>query len=79
MSQKREKEVSMFAYYVSAARVAATLGISLGYAFDRYVKPHIPEGSSPLPFTDEEWREINNATTVRRFSTSAGIAARGRK
>ena len=43
----KKKEVlkpSMFDYHVQAAVVAARLGISLSYAFDRYIKPTMPDG-----------------------------------
>lgn len=35
---------SLFDYHVQAAVVAARLGISLSYAFDRYIKPTMPKG-----------------------------------
>jgi hypothetical protein len=60
MSKKRrEKKIkkSMFGHYVTAALIAARMGISIGYAFERYVKPNMQKG--PIrSFTPEEASEL---------------------
>ncbi len=58
MESEVKEEVSLFGYYVRAANVAARLGIGLGYAFDKYVKPTMPKGGEIKPYTKEEWSEI---------------------
>lgn len=59
MTQVTEEEVSLFGYYVRAANVAAGLGIGLGYAFDKYVKPTMPKDRPIRPYTREEWAAIH--------------------
>lgn len=56
MPKAVDEEVSMFGYYVAAARVAAALNIGLGYAFEKYVKPKIPADRDIPQFTPEEYR-----------------------
>lgn len=52
------EEVSLFGYYVRAANLAARLGIGLGYAFDKYVKPTMPKVGEIKTYTSEEWAAI---------------------
>jgi hypothetical protein len=42
MSSESNEPLSLLDYYYKAARVAATMGVGLDYAFKRYVKPHMP-------------------------------------
>lgn len=58
MQQEVEDEVSLFGYYVRAANVAASMGIGLGYAFDRYIKPTMPTGEMIKTYTRQEYAEI---------------------
>jgi hypothetical protein len=48
------QQPSLFAYYVIAAKVAASLNIGLGHAFNHYVKPHMIVDAKLVPFTGEE-------------------------
>jgi hypothetical protein len=61
MSTKR----SLFGYYVSAALIAARMGISLDYAFKKYVKPTMPDEDIEL-FTQEEARELFSSDLVQQ-------------
>ncbi len=61
MESEVKEEVSLFGYYVRAANVAARLGIGLGYAFDKYVKPTMPKGVDLKVYTSEEWAAIYGA------------------
>lgn len=60
---KKEKEStaerSMFGHYCTAAVIAARMNISLGYAFDRYVKPKIPN-AGVVNFTAEELESLDS-------------------
>lgn len=46
------EEKSIFGYYVTAALIAVRMGISLDYAFKRYVKHLVP--ANVKPFTEAE-------------------------
>jgi hypothetical protein len=49
-------DASLLDYYIKAAVVAIRLGIGLQYAFDRYVKPHMPPRREIKPIRpDQEW------------------------
>lgn len=61
MESEVKEEVSLFGYYVRAANVAARMGISLGYAFDKYVKPTMPNGGDIKVYTSEERDAIYGA------------------
>jgi hypothetical protein len=48
------QQPSLFAYYVMAAKVAASLDIGLGHAFNHYVKPRMIVDAKIVPFSSEE-------------------------
>jgi hypothetical protein len=52
------ENLSLLDYYYKAARVAATMGVGLDYAFKRYVKPHMPPESEIDVMTQAQANQI---------------------
>jgi hypothetical protein len=50
------KEKSLLDYYVIAAVIAVENGIGLQYAFDRYVKPKMP--NDVKPYTPDQAKQF---------------------